>query len=86
VFLFRVGRFGRMGPLGMAFMGYQMWRRLSPQHKAAIGKRVSAIAGQIRRGRDARRPEETSASSTMARVGSATAPGEEIPPTGQQGR
>jgi hypothetical protein len=80
VFLFRAGRFGRMGPLGMAFMGYRVWRRLSPQQKASIRQRVSDVAGHVSPGSSAPRPV-AGAPSTMSRVGSATAPNEEIPPS-----
>jgi hypothetical protein len=59
-------------------MGYRMWRRLSPQQKAAIRQRVTGAAQQVRRGRTAR-GTVTAEPSTMSRVGSATAPDEEIP-------
>lgn len=79
MFLFRFARFGRMGPLGMAFMAYRMWRRLSPQQKAAIRRGVGGVAAGItRRGRV--RTPATAAPSTMSRVGSATAPSEEVAP------
>jgi hypothetical protein len=80
VFLFRVGRFGRLGPWWFAFLAYRMWRRLSPQQKAAIRARVGGVVGQVRRART-NRAAMTAVPSTMSRVGSATAPREEIPPS-----
>ncbi|HET7136758.1 MAG TPA: hypothetical protein VFI04_00240 [Gaiellaceae bacterium] len=81
MFLLRVGRFGRIGPLGLAYTGYRMWRRLSPQQKAAIRRRVGGVAGRVRRGRSSGGPGGQ-APATMSRVGVATAPSEEISPGG----
>lgn len=78
--LFRLGRFGRMTPLGLALTGYRVWRRLSPQQKAAIRRRVRGVTGRARRGGSAREPVTAA---TMSRVGSATAPDEEIAPSGR---
>ena len=39
MFLFAARRFGRMGPLGIAYTGYRLWRRLSPQQKQALRAR-----------------------------------------------
>jgi hypothetical protein len=76
VFLFRIGRFGRLGPLGMVFMAYRLWRRLSPRQKEALRGHARNLVTQVRQ---ARAPRAASTPSTMARVGSATAPEEEIP-------
>lgn len=45
---FRNGRLGRIRPLGIAYAGYQLWRRLSPQQKQAIKTRAGNLATQIR--------------------------------------
>jgi hypothetical protein len=78
MFLFRVGR---LGPLWVLLVAYRLWRRLSPEQKAAIGRRVARGAGRPMRGGSAS-GRTADAPSTMARVGSATAPDEEIPPSG----
>ena len=56
MFLFGMRRFGRMGPLGLAYTGYQMWRRLSPQQKQAIRQRVGGLAQSARQANARRRP------------------------------
>jgi hypothetical protein len=35
--------FRPFGPLGIAFMAYRYWRRLSPQRKAEIKERVRGL-------------------------------------------
>jgi hypothetical protein len=79
VFLFR--RVGRMGPLGIAFMAFRLWQRLSPRQKDAIRRRLGALVTQ---GRQRRSSSAAAAPSTMSRVGSATAPDEEIPRSFEQ--
>jgi hypothetical protein len=91
MFLFRASRLGRMGPLGLALTGYQLWRRLSPAQKAAMRSRAQGFVGRLRGGAapapplappahssPAVGPVSTSSAST---VGAATAPSEEIAPT-----
>jgi hypothetical protein len=48
MFLFRASRFARMGPVGVAFAGYELWRRLSPQQRQAIRARAAVVAGGVR--------------------------------------
>lgn len=48
MFLFGMRRFGRMGPLGMAYTAYQLWRRLSPDQKRQIRTRSSQLASRLR--------------------------------------
>jgi hypothetical protein len=55
MFLFGLRRF-RMGPLGLAFTGYQLWRRLSPQQKQALRARATQLGGSIRRRPSDRKP------------------------------
>jgi hypothetical protein len=74
---------GRIGPLGIAFMGYRLWRRLSPRQKAAIRHRISTLVPRAKQG--AAGSEKAAAPSTMSRVGTATAPNEEIPLSGTAG-
>lgn len=82
VFLFRLARVGRMGPMGLAFTGYQLWRRLSPQQKAAIRSRAGVLVRRARdRRRDAGAADAGAARSVSSRVGAATAPQEENPVT-----
>jgi len=50
MFLFGARRFGRMGPLGLAYTGYRLWRRLSPEQKRAIKARASNLTGRLRGG------------------------------------
>jgi hypothetical protein len=45
---FGARRFGRMGPLSLAFAGYRMWQRLSPQQKQAVRARATQVAAQLR--------------------------------------
>jgi hypothetical protein len=78
VFLFRLGRLGRMGPLGIAFTGYQLWRRLSPQQRAALKQRGSGFVAQAKK-RRAGGPRLTDTPSVISRVGAATAPAGENP-------
>src|SRR4026207_2056322 len=35
--------FRPFGPLGLAFLAYRFWRRLSPPQKAALKERLSAL-------------------------------------------
>lgn len=51
MFLFGFRRFGRLGPLGVAYAGYRLWRRLSPAQKQALRARTVAIAERVRAGR-----------------------------------
>ena len=51
MFLFGMRRFGRMGPLGLAYTGYQLWRRLSPAQKQRIRGGATSLAGRARRRR-----------------------------------
>ena len=53
MFFFRAARFGRMGPLGLAFTGYQLWRRLSPAQKAAMRSKTQDLVGNLRGRSDA---------------------------------
>jgi hypothetical protein len=48
MFLFGARRFGRMGPLGLALTGYQLWKRLSPQQKQAIRGHATQFGDRIR--------------------------------------
>jgi hypothetical protein len=96
VFLFGgVRRFKGLGPLGLAFMGYRLWRRLSAQQKSAIRERAGSAASKLRGtspSQDhtgepavpplARERDDTAARRTVAAAaGAATAPSEEIAPT-----
>jgi hypothetical protein len=47
MFLFALRRLGRTSPLGLAFTAYQLWRRLSPQQKQAVGRRAQQVARRI---------------------------------------
>ena len=40
--------FRPFGPLGLAFMAYRLWRRLSPQQKAALKERVRRLTTRMR--------------------------------------
>jgi len=53
---FGARRFGRMGPLGLAYTGYQLWKRLSPQQKQAVTSSATQLAGRLRSARPAQRP------------------------------
>ena len=95
MFLFGgVRRFRGMGPLGVAFMGYRLWRRLSVQQKAAIRERAGGVVGKLRRSTSSqqhtvqptvtappRGQDDTAARTVAANAGAATAPIEEIAPT-----
>jgi len=48
MFLFGARRFGRMGPLGLALAGYQLWRRMSPEQKKRVRRHASQVGGRIR--------------------------------------
>jgi hypothetical protein len=85
MFLFRLRRFGRLGPLGLAYTAYRLWRRLTPAQKATLRGHASGVAGRVR-GRQ--RPgafvpaegEHGSANlDPSGQIGAATAPAEEIP-------
>jgi hypothetical protein len=78
VFLFRLSRLGRIGPVGIALTGYQLWRRLSPKQRAAIRTRGREMVTRTRRRHVAKRPADLDPSAA-ARVGAATAPQEETP-------
>jgi hypothetical protein len=57
VFVFGARRLGRMGPLGLAFTAYRLWRRLSPQQKQAIRGHATRLVGTMRnRSSGLRRP------------------------------
>jgi hypothetical protein len=51
MFLFGLRRFGRLGPLGLAYTAYRLWRRLSPQQRQAVRRRTRQAADRIRAGR-----------------------------------
>jgi hypothetical protein len=59
MFLFGARRFGRMGPLGLAYTGYQLWRRLSPQQKQALKSRATQFGLSMRRRSSGLRPPRT---------------------------
>jgi hypothetical protein len=67
-----------MGPLGIAFTGYQLWRRLSPQQRATIRARSGGLLTRMRRPNIVERPA-AARRVIAARVGAATAPQEENP-------
>jgi hypothetical protein len=48
MFLFGARRFGRLGPLGIAYTGYRLWRRLSPEQKQALRARALALSERAR--------------------------------------
>jgi len=48
MFFFGARRFGRMGPLGIAYTAYRLWRRLSPAQKQALRARAAALTGEAR--------------------------------------
>lgn len=75
MFLFR--RLGRVGPVGIAFTAYQLWRRLSPRQRAALRGRAGTLVAQTRGRRGARTPAEVKPSASQ--VGAATASPEENP-------
>ncbi|MDX6414286.1 MAG: hypothetical protein QOH23_1696 [Gaiellaceae bacterium] len=47
MFFLRGSKFGRLGPLGMAFTGYQLWQRLSPSQRAALRSRAQGLVGGL---------------------------------------
>jgi hypothetical protein len=49
MFLFGMRRFGRMGPLGLLFTAYRLWRRLSPQQKQALRAHGARLGRNMRR-------------------------------------
>jgi len=61
MFLFVARRFGRFGPLGFAYTGYQLWRRLSPQQKQALRAHAAAV---VERARNRRRDSAAASSAT----------------------
>jgi hypothetical protein len=82
MFLFGPRRFGRMGPLGIAFSAYQLWRRLSPQQKQSLRSKVTAVVDQARAGRrPAARSEELLHKPREATVSEANQP-EPVPDEG----
>ena len=95
MFLFGgVRRFRGIGPLGVAFMGYRLWRRLSVQQKTAIREGAGGDVGRLRRSTSSqqhtvqptvtappREQTDTAARTVAASAGAATAPTEEIAPT-----
>jgi len=40
--------FRPFGPLGLAFMAYRFWRRLSPERKADLKRRARGLAMRLR--------------------------------------
>lgn len=79
MFLFFARRFG-FGPMGLAYAGYRVWRRLTPQQKAAISARASGFLARARGGGSKRRSSVAGVDRSSAeRVGAATAPNEENP-------
>jgi hypothetical protein len=95
VFLFGgVRRLRGLGPLGLALLGYRLWRRLSSQQKSAIRRRAGNAVTKLRgtspsqdhTGKPAVAPlarerDDTAARTVAAVAGAATAPIEEIAPT-----
>ena len=76
MFLFGgVRRFRGMGPLGVAFMGYRLWRRLSVQQKSAIRQRAGSAVSKLRH----RSVSEEHADGAI--TGAANSPVEEIAPS-----
>ena len=87
MFLFGgVRRFRGMGPLGVAFMGYRLWRRLSVQQKSAIRQRAGSAVSKLRHRslsqepggattRAANPPVEEIASSDLTSPGTISDPG-----------
>lgn len=78
-----------MGPLGLLITGYQLWRRLSPERKAAIRARASLLPRRIRGTHSDVPPARFSPAPDLgnrtdqavaANVGAATAPAEEVVP------
>jgi len=47
MFLLRGSKFGRLGPLGIAFTGYRLWQRLSPSQKVALRSRAQGLVGGL---------------------------------------
>jgi hypothetical protein len=90
MFLLRLSRLGRLGPVGIALTAFQLWQRLSPQRRAAVRARMSELVTQARRRRTARTWREPRPS-TASQVGAATASPEENPlnnpaaPAGESG-
>jgi hypothetical protein len=89
VFLFGSRRFTRLGPLGLAFGAFQLWRRLSPAQKAAIQSRAQGLLGGLGGGGargGATRLDDAAAgwpvsAPAASRAGAATAPAEEVAPS-----
>jgi hypothetical protein len=85
MFLFGLRRFGRFGPLGLAYTAYRLWRRLTPAQKARLRGHAAGVAGRARGSQRAERfdpavSEPGSASlDPSGQIGAATAPAEEIP-------
>jgi hypothetical protein len=77
MFLLRLSRLGRIGPVGIAFTAFQLWRRLSPQQRAALRARASSVVVEAR-GRRARNSRDVKLSAA-SKVGAATASPEENP-------
>jgi hypothetical protein len=42
--------FRPFGPLGLAFLAYRFWRRLSPEQKADLRERLRGLITRLRRG------------------------------------
>ena len=88
-------RFRGIGPLGLALMGYQLWRRLSAQQKSAIREHAGSAVRKLRQSAPSQEHTDESTvtpvtqdqddtagqRTTAATVGAATAPTEEIAPT-----
>ncbi len=47
MFLLRGSKFGRLGPLGIAFTGYGLWQRLSPSQKLALRSKAQGLVGGL---------------------------------------
>jgi hypothetical protein len=47
MWLFRPRLFRPFGPIGLAFMAYRFWRRLSPARKAELKKRAGRLARTV---------------------------------------
>jgi hypothetical protein len=63
-------RFGRLGPLGIAYTGYRLWRRLSPEQKQALRARALALS---ERARGMRRNATNRLHTTSGRIGDSMA-------------
>lgn len=53
MFFLRGAKFGRLGPLGIAFTGYRLWQRLSPSQKASLRSRAQGLVGGLSGGKQA---------------------------------